>query len=80
MLFLEQTERVPTSTQRPRQRSDILDGITPQGHPPWLQTLLKKTSEDHLNGMRHLPWFTRTLVNAGNTLTWTSATNTLTIK
>ena len=55
MLSLEKTYKVPTPTERPRQESDILVGIPPHGHAPWLPALLRKTLEDDLEGFRPLP-------------------------
>jgi hypothetical protein len=42
LLSLEQSERVPTPPLRPRRGSDLLAGIPPPCHAPWLQALLRK--------------------------------------
>ena len=34
LLCLEQAYQVPTPTERPRQVSDVVADITPQGHAP----------------------------------------------
>ena len=56
MLSLKQTVRVFTLTERPRQGSHIMAGVSPKGHAPRLQALLRKTPEDVLKGFRPLPW------------------------
>ncbi len=34
LLCLEQADQVPTPTERPRQVSDVIADVTPQGHAP----------------------------------------------
>ena len=80
LLSLEQTDKVPTPTERPRQGSDILTGTTPQGHAPWLHALLRKTPEDDQGGHRPLPWLLPSLTERVAEITWVSANNNITIK
>ena len=54
LVSLEQMDKVPTPTERPKHDSDVLAGIAPQGHAPWLSALLRKTPEDSLEGFRPL--------------------------
>jgi hypothetical protein len=42
LLSLEQTDKAPTPTDRPRQGTHLLAGIPAQGHDPWLAALLRK--------------------------------------
>jgi hypothetical protein len=55
MLSLEQTKRVPTPTERPRQGSNLITWLPPQGHAPWPGALMRKTPEDDLEGLRPPP-------------------------
>ena len=68
---LEQADHVPTPTKRPRQVSDVIADIAPQGHAPWLRRILSTVKEDFLEGTRPLPLLTPSLVPEGHTLTWT---------
>ncbi len=79
LLCQEQADKVPTSIDRPRQISDVIADIAPQGHAPWLRRLLSILMEDLIEGACPLPWLTPTLVPEGLTLTWTSARNTMTL-
>jgi len=40
LLCLEQTDQVPSPTDRPRKVSDVIADIAPMGHAPWLQCIL----------------------------------------
>jgi len=55
LLSLEQTDKVPTPTERPCRGSNLIAGIPAQGHAPWLSALLRKTPEDTLEGFRPPP-------------------------
>ena len=62
LLSLEQAEQVPTPNERPRQISDVIADIAPQGHAPWLRRLLSSAKEDPNEGARPLPWLTPSLI------------------
>ena len=69
LLCLEQAGHVPTPTERPRQVSDIIADVTPQGQAPWLSRLLSCVKKDPNEGARPLPWLTPSLIPEGVTLT-----------
>ncbi len=46
MLSLHQEDAVPTPIERPRDGSDVVAGRAPQGHAPWLATLLAHSPYD----------------------------------
>ena len=56
LVFLDQTDKMIAPTERSRHGSDVLAGIAPQRHAPWLPALLRKTPEDSLEGFRPPPW------------------------
>jgi hypothetical protein len=62
LLCLEQADQVPTPTERPRQISDDIADVTPQGHAPWLRRLLSSVKEDPNEGACPLPWLTPFLI------------------
>jgi hypothetical protein len=80
LLCLEQADQVPTPTERPRQISDVIAEVTPQGHAPWMRRLLSSAKEDNNEGARPLPWLTPSLIQEGSTLTWISYGNTMTLR
>jgi hypothetical protein len=80
LLCLEHADQVPTPTERPRQISDVIADVTPQGHAPWLRRLLSSTKEDPIEGARPLSWLTPSLIPEGSTLTWLSAGNIRTLR
>ena len=80
LLSLEQTDKVPTPTDRPRQGSHLLAGIPAQGHAPWLAALLRKAPEDTLEGFRPPPWLFPSLTKGNATTSWKSASNALVVK
>jgi len=65
LISLEQEEKVPTPSERPCQGSDIMAGIPPQDHAPWLHALFNKAPGDDNNGTRDLPWLTPSLTPKG---------------
>ena len=79
LLTLEQLEVVPTPSERPRQKADILAGSPTPGFAPWAQALLDAAPIDDNHGTRGPPWITPTPVPQGEGLQWTSASNTLRI-
>jgi hypothetical protein len=78
LLCLQQADQVSTPTERPRQVSDVIADVTPQGHAPSLRRLLSSAKEDPNEGARILPWLTPSLIPEGSTLTWLSAGTTRT--
>jgi len=50
LLCLEEVDQLPTPTERPRQVSDGIADVTPQGHAPWLSRLLSFAKEDPNEG------------------------------
>ena len=80
LLSLEQTDKFPTPTDRPRQGSYILAGIHAHGHAPWLTALLRKAPEDSLEGFRPPPWLLPSLTEGNATTSWKSASNALVVK
>ena len=70
LLSLEQTDKVPTPTERPRQGSNLLAGIPAQGHAPWLAALLRKAPVDTLEGLRPQPWLLPSLTDGTATISW----------
>ena len=80
LLCLEHSDHVPTPIERPRQISDVIADITPQGHAPRLRRLLSTVNEDPIEGTRPLPRLTPTLVPEGHALAWTYAGNVRTLR
>ena len=84
LLTLEQSEKVPTPTERPRQASDAIAGIPPQGHAPWLAPLVaaleRRVPGDSYETARSLPWLTPSLTERVDVITYKSANNTLTVQ
>jgi hypothetical protein len=80
LLCLEQADHVPTPTERPRQISDVIADIAPQGHAPLLSRLLSSAKEDLNEGARPPPWLTPSLIPEGIALTCLSAGNTRTLR
>jgi len=80
LLCMEQSDQVPTLTERPRKVSDVIAYIAPMGHAPWLQRILSSIKEDPMEGARPLPWITPSLVGEADALTWTSSRNSRAIK
>jgi hypothetical protein len=80
LLCLEQSDQVPTPTERPRKVSDVIADIVPMGHAPWLHRVLSLNIEDPAEGARPLPWITPSLVADGGALTLTSLGDSRTIK
>ena len=80
LLCLEQSDRVPTPTEKPLKISDAIDNIAPMGIAPWLQRLISSSKEDPSEGSRPLSWLTPSLVGENETLTWTSSGNSRSIK
>jgi hypothetical protein len=79
LLSLEQEDKVPTPSKRSRQGSDILAGIPPQGHAPWLHAHINKAPVDNNNGTCDLPWLTPSRTPEGKSISWTSSTNGLAV-
>ena len=71
---------MPTPTERPRQISDVIAYVPPQGHAPWLSRLLANSPVDTADGFRLLPWLTPSLANEGGTIAWVSSGNMRSIK
>ena len=80
LLCLEQADLVLTPNERPRQIFDVIADIAPQGHAPWMRRLLSSAKKDLNESARPLPWLTPSLIPGGITLTWLSATNTMTLR
>jgi len=71
VLCLEQAYQIATPTERPRQNSDGIADVVPQGHAPWLRRLLSLVKEGSSEGTRPLPWLTPSLITEGHTLALT---------
>ena len=80
LLCLEQTDHVPTPTERPCHIFDVVADVTPQGHAPWLRRLLSSAKECPNEEARPLPWLTPSLILKGSALAWLSAGNTRTLR
>ncbi len=79
LLSLHEGDSVPTPTERPRDGSGAIAGRVPQGHAPWLSTLIAHSPFDPADGRRPLPWLTPSLTVEGVIIAWTSTGNTRSI-
>ncbi len=79
MLILEQLERLPTLSECSHQKADILAGSPTPGFAPWVQALIDAAPVDDNQGTRGLPWITPSPTPPGESILWTSASNTLSI-
>ena len=80
LLCLEQFDRVPKPTKRPRKVSGVIVDDAHQGHAPWLRRILSALKENSSEGARPLPWLNTSLAKEGHNLTWTSAGNVKTLR
>jgi hypothetical protein len=75
LLNIDQTDKVPTPMERPRQVSDVIANVTPMGHAPLLPCLLSTIKEDTTDGTRLLLGLTPQLGTTAVLIEWNSSRN-----